>query len=67
MLAGVEVGHERRDVLRGREPGVDVLARVEEAAGGDGDVADLVAIEGEVERQVDRGGASRGTEVKTFP
>ena len=29
VLAGVEVGHERRDVLRGREPGVDVLARVD--------------------------------------
>ena len=51
--ARIEVRHQRRDVLRGGQPAVNVFAGVEEAAGGDGDVADFVAIEREVELQFD--------------
>ena len=54
--AGVEVGHERGDVLGGRQPGVNVVPGVEEAPGGDGDVGHQVAIERELEAEVDGGG-----------
>lgn len=56
VLARVEVGHERRDVLRRREPRVHVGPSVEEPAGGDGDVGDLVAVEGEAEAEGNGGG-----------
>lgn len=51
--ARIEVGHQRRNVLRGGQPRVHVLAGVEEAAGGDGDVANGMTVEGEVEGELD--------------
>ena len=51
--AGVEVGHEGGDVLRGGEPGVDIVPSVEEAPSGDGDVGQQVAIERELEADFD--------------
>ena len=56
VLARFEVGHQRRDVLRRRQPRVHVSPRVEETAGGDGDVGDLVTVEGEAEAEWDGGG-----------
>ena len=56
--ARVEVRHERRDVLRGRQPAVHVVPGVEEAARGDGDVLHQVAVERELEAEVDGGGAA---------
>ena len=55
VLARVKVGHQWRDVLRGRQPRVDVGPGVEEASGGDGDVGDVVAVEGEAEAERDGG------------
>ena len=43
MLARVKVGHERRNVLRRRQPRVHVGPGVEEAPGGDRDVGDLLS------------------------
>ena len=54
--AGVEVGHERGDVLGGGQPGVDIVPGVEEAPGGDGDVGHQVPVERELEAEVDGGG-----------
>ena len=56
--ARVEVGHERRDVLRGRQPAVHVVPGVEEAARGDGDGLHQVPVERELEAEVDGGGAA---------
>ena len=56
----VKVGHQRGDVLRGREPGVHVLAGVEEPARGDGDVLHVVTVEGEGEVELDGVGAPVG-------
>ena len=53
--AGIEVSHERGDVLSGGQPGVNVVARVEEAPGGDGDVLHRVTVEWELEAEVDGG------------
>ena len=53
--AGVEVGHQRGDVLGGRKPGVNIVASVEEASGGDGDVLHGMTIERELEAEVDGG------------
>ncbi len=55
LLGRVKVGHQGRDVLRGRQPRVNVLARVQEAPRGDRDVLDPVAIERELEAKVDGG------------
>ena len=49
VLRGVEVGHKRRDVLRRRQPGVDVVAGVKKSAGGDGDVVDRMTVERKLE------------------
>ena len=53
---GVEVGHEGGDVLRGGQPGVDIVPGVEEAPGGDSDVGHQVTVERELEAEVDGGG-----------
>lgn len=53
LQAGVEVGHQRCNVLGGGQPRVHVLAGVQEAAGGNGDIAHRVAVERKVERQLD--------------
>ena len=57
VLGGVEVGHERSDILSGGKPGVDVLSGVEEPTRGDGDVLHGVPVEGELEAEVDGGGS----------
>ena len=50
----VEVCHQRRNVLCGCQPLVQKVAHVEEAAGGDGDLAHAVTVERERERRLDR-------------
>ena len=50
----VKVGHERRDVLRRRQPRVDRLSQVQEAAGRDRHIADRVTVERERELQLNR-------------
>ena len=49
VLRRIEVGHERGDVLCGRQPRVDVLPGVEEPTRGDGNVGHFVPVEGEGE------------------
>uniref|UniRef100_A0A8D8LFT1 Uncharacterized protein n=1 Tax=Cacopsylla melanoneura TaxID=428564 RepID=A0A8D8LFT1_9HEMI len=49
--AGVEVGHQGRNVLGGSEPGMRLFARVQESARGDRYVVNRVAVEREIERE----------------
>lgn len=53
-VVGVKVGHQGRYVLGGRQPAVDVVASVDEAPRGYGDVPDKLAVEGELKLQPER-------------
>jgi hypothetical protein len=51
-VSGIEVGHQRRDVLCRRQPTVRIFANVTKAAGRDGDVERRKAVEWEREFDV---------------
>jgi len=46
-LRSVKVGHQRCNILRGSQPRVNVFTRVEKASSSNGDVLDIMTIEGE--------------------
>ena len=55
VVGSVKVCHERGDILGGGEPGMDIVSCVKETSCGNGDVLNLVPIEGELEAEVDGG------------
>lgn len=50
----IEIRHQGCNVLCRGQPAVNVFAGVQEATGGDGDIAHFVTVEREVEFQLDR-------------
>ena len=48
-LRHVKVGHQRCNVLRGSQPRVNIFTRVQKASSGNGDVLDIMTVEGKLE------------------